>query len=42
MGIHVVIPSKKDVNKFYKKGFTFIAHSLDTVYLRTSISKNND
>ena len=42
MGIHVVMPSKKNVNSFYKGGFTFIAHSLDTVYLRTSISKNND
>ena len=42
MGIHVVMPSKKNVNSFYKKGFSFIAHSLDTVYLRTSISKNNE
>ncbi len=42
LGIHVVIPSKKEVNNHFKQGFTFIAHSLDTVYLRTSITKNND
>lgn len=42
MGIHVVMPSKKNVNSYYKEGFTYIAHSLDTVYLRTSVSNNND
>ena len=35
-GIHIVEPSKKELNKRIKEGFRFIAYSIDSVMLRIS------
>jgi len=39
MGIHVIPPDNEEVLKFIKKGYKFIAFSLDTLFLGTKCKK---
>ena len=38
-GVHVVEPDKKGLKMAIKEGYTFIAYSIDTVFLNTSSLK---
>jgi 2-dehydro-3-deoxyglucarate aldolase len=41
MGIHIVEPSRKNLNMHLKQGYRFIAYSIDAVFLRTSLELIN-
>jgi 2-dehydro-3-deoxyglucarate aldolase len=42
LGIHVIPPEKSDLERAVKKGFKFIAFSLDTLFLQKGLNAFND